>query len=107
MVKLGVAEAEGSMRSIAMAGVFAAALGGCAQQQAADQPDGSAVLAAFGTPFLIVAKIPVCVLTVVVAAPVGAVSEISDPATPFGHDIRQGLADGIASNCGPPFAVTP
>ncbi len=97
------------MRHVAMAGILAAALCGCVEQQAGAPPpdNGAAVLAAFGTPFLIVAKIPVCILTVVVAAPVGAVSSISDPATPFGHDVRQGLADGISSNCGPPYAVTP
>jgi hypothetical protein len=102
------------MRHIVMAGTIAASLAtalcGCVVQQQAGTPppdDGAAVLAAFGTPFLIVAKIPVCILTVVVAAPVGAASSISDPATPFGHDIRQGLADGISSNCGPPYAVTP
>jgi hypothetical protein len=97
------------MRHSLTAAVVAAALGGCVVQQAgAPPPDGGAqVLAAIGTPFLIIAKIPVCAITLVVAAPVGAVSSISDPASPLGHDVRQGLADGIASNCGPPYVVAP
>lgn len=98
------------MRRMVMAGMIAAALGGCAAQggTAATPADGGAsALAAFGTPFLIVAKVPVCIVTIAIAAPVGAVSELSDPATPFGHELRQGLGDGIAQNCGPPYVVTP
>ena len=79
-----------------------------ARGTAATPADGGAsALAAFGTPFLIVAKVPVCIVTIAIAAPVGAVSELSDPATPFGHELRQGLGDGIAQNCGPPYVVTP
>lgn len=87
----------------------AAALAACAQTpEAANPPDGGAVaLAAVGTPFLVVAKIPLCALTLVAAGPVGALSAIGDPDTAFGRDVRQGLADGIDNNCGPPFAVTP
>ena len=99
------------MRQIAMACAVAAALGGCAHQAATSAgppPDGGAsALAIFGTPFLIVAKLPVCIVTIAMAAPVGAVSELSDPATPFGHELRQGLSDGIAQNCGPPYVVAP
>jgi hypothetical protein len=85
-------------------------LGGCA---ATPQPGGSAgsagaaALTAIGTPFLVALKLPVCALTLVAAGPVGALSEIAEPETPFGHDLRQGLGDGIAQNCGPPYAVTP
>ena len=83
-------------------------LGGCASPQAAGAPDGgTAALAAVGTPFLIAVKIPLCALTLVAAGPVGAASEIAEPDSQFGHDLRQGLSDGIAQNCGPPYAVTP
>lgn len=97
------------MRRMVMAGLVAA-LGGCAQQQGATtQPidGGATALATFGTPFLVVAKLPVCIVTIAMAAPVGAVSELSDPATPFGHELRQDLSDGIAQNCGPPYVVAP
>ncbi len=101
------------MRRTVMAGLMAAARGGCAQQGATQgattQPidGGATALATFGTPFLIVAKIPVCIATVAMAAPVGALSELSDPETPFGHELRQDLSDGIAQNCGPPYMVSP
>ncbi|MGH7088572.1 MAG: hypothetical protein ACREFQ_06695, partial [Stellaceae bacterium] len=86
------------------------AFGGCA---AAPQPGGggsgggAAALTAVGTPFLVALKLPVCVLTLAAAGPVGALSEIAEPQTQFGRDLRQGLGDGIAQNCGPPYAVTP
>ena len=99
------------MRQMVMAGVVAAALGGCANQAATTEgppPDGgAAVLATFGSPLLVIAKLPICVVTIAIAAPVGAASELSDPATPFGHELRRGLSDGIAQNCGPPFVVAP
>jgi hypothetical protein len=110
------------MRQFLTTSLLAAALGACAAPPvqnaqvagpsgAAPQPapsdGGDAVLAAFGTPFLIIGKIPVCIVTVAIAAPLGAVSEVSDPATEFGHELRQGLSDGIQSNCGPPYVVTP
>jgi hypothetical protein len=98
------------MGRMAMAGLMAAALAGCTvQAETTTTPAGGGenVLAAFGSPLLAIAKVPVCVVTIVMAAPVGAVSELSDPATPFGHDLRQGLSDGIAQNCGPPYVVAP
>jgi hypothetical protein len=101
------------MRQAVMAALLAAALGGCAASaqggpNAAARPDGgAAVLTAVGTPFLLIAKLPVCIVTIAIAAPVAAVSTLSDPDTPFGHELRGGLGDGISSNCGPPFAVTP
>jgi hypothetical protein len=97
------------MGRIAMAGLMAAALAGCTVQAQTTTPasGGDNTLAAFGSPLLVLAKVPVCIATIVVAAPVGAVSELSDPATPFGHDLRQGLSDGIAQNCGPPYVVAP
>jgi hypothetical protein len=93
-----------------MAGTLALALAACAAQPqgAATQPDaGTAILAAVGEPFLIIAKVPVCALTLVAAGPIGAVAQVTDPANPLGHDIRQSLADGIDQNCGPPYYVSP
>jgi hypothetical protein len=107
------------MRQILTASLLAAALAACAaapapnpqasgpQPQHAASDGGAAVLAAFGTPILIIGKIPVCIVTIAMAAPLGAVSEVSDPATAFGHDLRQGLSDGIQQNCGPPYVVQP
>ncbi len=96
------------MRSILLAGLLL--LGGCAaaQDPASKQPEGGgAALTAVATPFLYVAKLPVCVLTLVVAGPVGALAQLSDPENKDGYGVRQGLADGIGENCGPPYVVTP
>jgi hypothetical protein len=68
---------------------------------------GGQVLAAIGTPFLIVAKVPVCVLTLVVAGPAAAVNELSEDDNSLGQEVNQSLADGIDRNCGPPYAISP
>ena len=90
--------------------MLALGLGACAAppQGSATQPDtGEVLLAAIGEPFLIVAKLPVCALTLVAAGPIGATAQLTDPASPLGHDVKQGLADGIDANCGPPYYVAP
>jgi hypothetical protein len=70
----------------------------------AAQPSASSVvLSVLGTPFLIAAKIPVCTATLIVAAPVAGASET----VASGAKARQILADGVASNCGPPYLLTP
>ncbi len=97
------------MRRIVLAGL-AATLAGCAAQPGDSnaQPSGGAVvLAAIGTPFLIAAKIPLCAFTIVASGPLGATAALVPPDDPLGHEVRQGLADGIDANCGPPYAVTP
>jgi hypothetical protein len=85
-------------------------LGACSSPPSA--PDGanaaqpsaaSVVLSVLGTPFLIAAKIPVCTATLIVAAPVAGASET----VASGAMARQILADGVASNCGPPYLLTP
>ena len=97
------------MRCMVMAGLVM--LGGCAGSQTTASvpapPSGDAALAAVGSPLLVIGKLPLCILTLVAAAPVGALSEASDPADPFGHDLRQDLSDGLAQNCGPPYVVAP
>ncbi len=98
------------MRRIVLAGLAAASLGACAatpDNGGAQMTGGQAVLTAIGTPFLIVAKVPLCALTIVAAGPVGATASLVPPSDPLGHDVRQGLADGIDQNCGPPYVVTP
>ncbi|HUB96970.1 MAG TPA: hypothetical protein VL993_13690 [Stellaceae bacterium] len=93
-----------------MAAMAALALVGCQAPPpgTAAQPDpGTTLLAAIGEPFLIATKVPVCALTIIVAGPVGAAATLTDPSEPLGHDVKQGLADGINENCGPPWAVVP
>jgi hypothetical protein len=68
------------------------------------QPSASSVvLSALGTPFLIAFKIPVCTATLIIAAPAAGISESVES----GAKARQVLADGVASNCGPPYLLTP
>jgi hypothetical protein len=138
------------MRQILVAGVVAAALGGCvvaptgnqapasapasaaasasgpptsltapappssppSSSQAAAKPqapppvdNGTAVLHAVGTPILILAKVPICLLTVLIAAPMAAASQLSGD--PHGSDTRRSLAEGIDQNCGPPYSLLP
>jgi len=59
------------------------------------------LLSVLGTPFLIAFKIPVCAATLIVAAPTAGMSE----AVTNGEEARRVLADGVSSNCGPPYAV--
>lgn len=97
------------MRRIVLAGLALASLGGCAAppDNAAPASGGAAVLTAVATPALIIAKVPLCVATLVAAAPIGATASLLPPADPLGAETRQGLADGINQNCGPPWVVSP
>lgn len=97
------------MRRIVPALLLAGMLGACASVPGnGSQSDGGGqVLAAVGTPFLIVAKVPVCILTLVVAGPAAAVSELGEDDNSLGQEVHQSLADGIDRNCGPPYAVSP
>ncbi len=66
-------------------------------------PTGANVTAAVATPLYIAAKIPVCVGTVAVAAPLGGLAALAP-----GDDARyfQGeIAHGLTANCGPPYVL--
>ncbi len=103
------------MRRLLGLGLVVVALAACAgapdpapaTQSTAPPVSGVSVVSVIGTPFLIIFKIPVCILTLVVAGPVAGISELSDPDTAGGADVRRGLSDGIATNCGPPYVVSP
>jgi hypothetical protein len=90
--------------------LLVALLGACSSppsppaDASAPQPSASSVvLSILGTPFLIAAKIPVCTVTLVIAAPAAGISETVES----GAQARRVLADGVASNCGPPYILTP
>jgi hypothetical protein len=70
-------------------------------------PRGPSFLSVIGTPFLIAFKIPVCLITAVVAAPLSGLSELPSTADTDGQDVRDQLENGLAHNCGPPWTVTP
>jgi len=79
-------------------------LAACAGPSGQQPGAGDTLVSIVGTPFLIAFKIPVCVLSLVVAAPVAGASAL----TPGdGHELREALGAGIQQNCGPPYVVTP
>ncbi len=98
------------MRRIVLAALAVSALGGCAAQPGdtgTPTSGGAAVLTAIGTPFLIAFKLPLCAATIAAAGPLGATATLVPPEDTLGQEVRQGLADSIDENCGPPYAVTP
>jgi hypothetical protein len=56
-----------------------------------------------GTPFALGFKTAVCAASLAVAAPIAGLLVLS-PGPSYGLEI---LGDGIASNCGPPYVVSP
>jgi hypothetical protein len=67
--------------------------------------DGDKHLAVVGTPFLIALKIPVCVVSVAVAAPLAAGAAFGGPGS--AQAARSVLGEGIEQNCGPPYVLSP
>jgi hypothetical protein len=66
---------------------------------------GDAVVSAVGTPFYAVFKGVVCVASVVVAAPIAAVTALSD--SRYAPEVQASLGDGVSQNCGPPYVLRP
>jgi hypothetical protein len=91
------------MHKIAPALVLALALCGCAS--APPQSPGSTALSVIGTPFLLAFKIPVCIVSAALAAPLAGAAELARTNQAYG--IEQSLGDGLEDNCGPPYVVGP
>lgn len=91
------------MHKIALALVLALALAGCAS--APPSSPGRTALSVIGTPFLIAFKIPVCVVSAALAAPLAGAAELAG--TSQAASLEQSLADGLERNCGPPYVVAP
>src|SRR5260370_11452808 len=72
---------------------------------AAPPSAGRIALSVIGTPFLVAFKIPVCVVSAAVAAPLAGVAELAG--TFQGNLLEADLGDGLESNCGPPYVLTP
>ena len=86
------------MRGALSAAAAALLLAACANE--APPPSGSAA-DAVATPFYVAFKIPACIGTVAIAAPLGGLAALAP-----GDDARefQGqIAQGLAGNCGPPY----
>jgi hypothetical protein len=88
-----------------VAGGLALSLAGCA----GTEPDtdtstaGDTFISIVGTPLLIAFKIPLCAVSVAIAAPLAGAAAL----TPDGQETQHALGAGLASNCGPPYVVNP
>jgi hypothetical protein len=90
--------------------MMAVAVAGCAEP-----PPSQGPVAVLGTPILWAVKVPFCVATLAVAAPLAAISELAQPSpidVAAGGDttyagLRADLEAGAAANCGPPYQVSP
>jgi hypothetical protein len=51
-------------------------------------------------------KVPVCVVSVTLAAPIAGLSALTPP-TSDSIGLREDLERGTEENCGPPYVVTP
>ena len=100
------------MRSKLLALPVVILLGACTQpagSKAAGQPSGeAAAVSIFGTPFLIAFKIPLCVGSVLLAAPAAGASAVMPPEDlPEQDSARQIISHGLRENYGPPYVVAP
>lgn len=94
------------MRSITVASVLALALTGCASSPEPPRGNGT-FISVIGTPFLIAFKIPTCVASILLAAPIAGASQLGDPGEDFYEPgLRRDLDDGLIQNCGPPYVLT-
>ncbi len=77
-------------------------LAGCASEGATPQSGqgGVSPVGVVATPFLIALKVPLCVATAVLGAPVAAAAAIAHH-----PEAERGVNDGIANNCGPPYTI--
>ena len=85
---------------------LALALAACAAGSAPPpgaSPAGWAV-SIVGTPFALVFKTAVCAASLVIAAPIAGLLVLDPDPYSQGHEI---LGEGIASNCGPPYVLSP
>lgn len=65
---------------------------------------GKVAVAVIGTPVYLALKAVVCGASLVVAAPTAAIIALSDSPHAIGVDK---LGDGVATNCGPPYVLSP
>lgn len=91
------------MRKTLLLSLLGGAIAGCAGP--APPQDGNNLAAMIGTPVYLALKGPFCVATVAIAAPLAGLSGFAPSAE--AQELRSGLDDGIAENCGPPYVLAP
>jgi hypothetical protein len=84
---------------------LALSLAGCASANSdpSHSSAGDTFISIVGTPLLIALKIPFCVASIGIAAPLAGAAAM----TPDGSETEHALGAGLASNCGPPYVVNP
>lgn len=100
------------MRKTVLAVVLALAVEGCATAppddaaQSAPPPSaGRTALSIIGTPFLLAFKVPACVVSAAVAAPLAGAAQLAGSYQ--GERLEDNLGNGLEKNCGPPYVLTP
>ncbi|MDB5408905.1 MAG: hypothetical protein JWL84_3817 [Rhodospirillales bacterium] len=79
----------------------------CTSQSTAPE-SAHGFVSVIGTPLLLAFKVPVCAATVVLAAPGAALAAIAEPSPNTAQPpLRPALDQGVAENCGPPYALQP
>ena len=95
------------MKSKVAATLLAVALVGCAGNPEAPRQEGT-FISVVGTPFLIAFKIPTCVVSIAIAAPLAGASQLAEPSPVIDPpSLRWDLDEGLVHNCGPPYVVSP
>jgi hypothetical protein len=87
-----------------------AVVAGCTRASP-DESTAPVVTGAISTPFLIALKVPACAITLAVAGPITALSELAAPSPvavgdydgAFNAELRGEVVDGVRQNCGPPY----
>ena len=107
------------MKQIATVMVMALCLFGCATTQQSGSPSyregstlhsgqqphaGQWAVAAIGTPFYLAFKTALCGATLAVSAPAAAAASLST--STYAMSVDQ-FGDGVATNCGPPYMLSP
>lgn len=93
------------MKSKVVATLLTVALAGCASNPEAPRQELS-FTSVIGTPFLIAFKIPTCVVSIAIAAPLAGASQLAEPSpTVDPLSLRRDLDEGLVHNCGPPYYV--
>ena len=93
------------MRSNVAATLVTLALSGCTGSSEAPE---ATFISVVGTPFLIALKIPTCVVSIAIAAPLAGASQLAESSPVIDPpSLRRDLNDGLIHNCGPPYAVSP
>lgn len=86
-------------------------VGACSNSGATPQPSQATFVTVVGTPFLVAAKIPLCVSTIALAGPLAGVAALAPNNGPDRNyaeaPVLPELNNALDQNCGPPYIVQP